>query len=385
MGYVDDFLFAETPEEAEALVPFVLEVISTLGWAINEKSQLIPSPTAEFLGTGINTTLFEYFITPEKLARATELLAKVMPQAIAGIPVTLDDTRSLTGFLSSQTIACPPLSVWTRDLHILTSACAKLGHSLLTINGDGITELTMGKRLLAEHNGAPIIHPVFSERYRLDAGETGLGCHSDSSGLVHSAALPNNLIGASSTLRELFALEDLLTKRGQDLQDRPCFVFDSANAVKILTKGGSGKKVLADATKRIYTLLQTRDISPVYAWVPRERNQRADKLSKRWDQAWIPNRSALSAIKQRWPHVKVTCNRFNTIGWFLRNRQTGQSEHTVLIFPQWPGQAWWPTLLTKATTVINLGAAHQCFEPLWHRDPIGVGKPPWQVHATLLQ
>jgi hypothetical protein len=116
MGYVDDFLFADRPGEAEALVPFVLEVFDLLGWQINSKSHLTPTPKIEFLGMGLDSNRFEYYITQEKLKKARGLIDTISPDASKCRPVLLSDVRALTGFLISQSIACPPLSVWTRDL-----------------------------------------------------------------------------------------------------------------------------------------------------------------------------------------------------------------------------------------------------------------------------
>jgi hypothetical protein len=235
-----------------------------------------------------------------------------------------------------------------------------------------------------EHNGSPIIHPGFSERYRIDAGETGIGSHKDHSNFEYSSPLPIWLIGSSSTLRELYGLEKLLKDKGKQIAKRPSFVFDSANAVKILTKGGSGKKDLANITKEIFNLLQQHGVDPVYAWVPREHNKRADELSKRWDQAWSITDATETLIRRAWPSGTIICNRFNTIGWFLRNRIPSPNGPTVLVYPHWPGQAWWPSLMAQSTDTIHLGPAHKCFLPLWHLDKIGVGIPNWPMHATLL-
>jgi hypothetical protein len=384
MGYVDDFLFADSPKTANTLVPFVLDLFATLGWEINAKSHLTPSLMIEFLGMGLDTTSFEYRLTPEKVERAQSLVDALLPSAQNGSAVLLADVRELTGFLISQTIACPPLSVWTRDLLRDASHCASMSKTSLILSEDSVDELNMIKPLLRNHNGAPIIHPGFSERWRLDAGESGAGGHKDSSTLEFSCPLPTDLIGSSSTLRELFAFEKLLTEKGSILAKHPCIVFDSANAVKILTKGGSGKKDIADATKNIFHLLHKLSVSPVYAWVPRERNKHADRLSKRWDHAWTLTGITTNRIHSVWPGVEIVCNRFNTIGWFLRNRKITRKGPVVIVFPKWHGQAWWPTLLSQSKGSIDLGFAFDCFLPTWQQDPIGTGRPPWMMHAALL-
>jgi hypothetical protein len=137
-----------------------------------------------------------------------------------------------------------------------------------------------------------------------------------------------------------------------------------------------------------WSLLVVREPPPqpssVYAWVPRERNQLADKLSKRWDYAWSLTDRATSQILNIWPGVRIVCNRFNTIGWLLRNRHTERPEPIILVYPHWSGQAWWPTLHSLSARTINIRRAFDCFLPTWDRDPVGVGKPPWRMHAALL-
>ena len=50
-------------------MPFVLEVFDLLGWQINSKSHLIPTPKIEFLGMGLDSDRFEYYIIKEKLKK----------------------------------------------------------------------------------------------------------------------------------------------------------------------------------------------------------------------------------------------------------------------------------------------------------------------------
>jgi hypothetical protein len=348
---------------------------------VNDKSQLEPVDRLEFLGFGVDAARFEFYITPEKLARGLSLVDSADDTLVKGGRVSLDDLQELTGFLQSQVLAAPPIRVWTRALYRISSECKKAGLADSAIDEEGVEELAMIRRILSEHNGSPIIHPGFSERYRLDAGETGWGAHSDSSALRYSSTLPTGLIGSSSTMREIYALKALLSVKGRDIAARPCFVFDSANAVRILTKGGSSNRALTAVTKDIFSLLEDLDMSPVYAWVPRSDNKEADKLSKRWDASWRLLGRSQAQIAAVWPGVPVVCIRFTRIGWLLRSRRIGGQAPIVLVVPHWPSQSWWPVLWHSGPPSFALGVAHECFLPLWAMDPCGVGKPPWRMHA----
>ena len=110
----------------------------------------------------------------------------------------------------------------------------------------------------------------------------------------HSAPLPMPLIGSSSTRREVHELEAFLASDEAAVLDGEVvrFSMDSSASISIMSKGGSGKEELADACKRITTWSQRRSITPVWNWIPRDRNVKADKASKRWDQAWTLNQRA---------------------------------------------------------------------------------------------
>ena len=37
-----------------------------------------------------------------------------------------------------------------------------------------------------------------------------------------------------------------------------------------------------------------------------------------------------------------------------------------------------------SASTINIGLAFDCFLPTWHKFPVGIGRPPWRMHAALL-
>jgi hypothetical protein len=56
----------------------------------------------------------------------------------------------------------------------------------------------------------------------------------------------------------------------------------------------------------------------------------------------------------------------------------------VLIAPFWPSQRWWPLLMREKRDLIWLGSAELIFKPLWVTDPVGIGRPQWEVCACLI-
>ena len=122
-------------------------------------------------------------------------------------------------------------------------------------------------------------NPLHQVTVFVDASETGYGGYCGS----HTVAgvLPTDVIGTSSTLRELCGVRLLTEELAERLQNkRVKYVLDSQPAIANLIKGGGDKSSLNDAIKEWWRICQRLSITPSYEWVPRENNKDADKLSK---------------------------------------------------------------------------------------------------------
>jgi hypothetical protein len=291
----------------------------------------------------------------------------------------------MTGFIQSQVLAIPAVKVWMRQIYTEMAAGLQAGSLYITLSPRADEELEMLYYLFENHNGAPISIATSTSTYKLDAGAAGCGAHAvDSSIEDFLEVLPVALIGTSSTCRELYTLKALLDKRGSEIVPGPCFTFDSADTVCILTKGSSPVQELQDLVKQIYHLLQKHDLRPVYAWVPRSENQHADRLSKRWCQSWRLTQESVARVEATWPSVPISCVRFNTIGNALLESAQSEQGSMVLIVPHWPSQCWWPLLVERAVETALLGKASDVFEASWKEDRIGVGIPRWSIYAILI-
>ena len=72
---LDDFLSIEGPEGDGSALARILEAFRSLGIPVNEKKVDGPSTVIEFLGITLDTIIFEARLSPEKVAKLTELLA----------------------------------------------------------------------------------------------------------------------------------------------------------------------------------------------------------------------------------------------------------------------------------------------------------------------
>ena len=93
--------------------------------------------------------------------------------------------------------------------------------------------------------------------------------------------LPWELLGASSTARELAAVECGIRAHAERLKGKKACVFmDSTAACRNLIKGGGGKQDLTNQCKNIWALCQELKADVQFAWLPREENKEADALSR---------------------------------------------------------------------------------------------------------
>ena len=379
-NFIDDWLTAANAKAPRAAIEFVLWLLTRLGWMLSvDKCVIDPVQVILYLGMLIDSVKYEFRVPQPKVDRARAL--KVMlERAYRGERLQSQDVRRLTGQVLSFSLAIPCVRVWTRSLYAFMP---EEGDCLLLAGPDQIEELEMLDRVVVERNGNPIRCREFSDTVKLDAGETGAGGHLLGGDLSFSEALPDHLIGTSSTRREMQGFAMFLEAEGATLAGRRVrFMFDSAASVCILVKGGSRVPVLTRLTKDIFLLLQRHCIDPVYEWTPRENNVLADKLSKRFDQSWQLTRGSTRLVQNTWPNIPISLVRFNTISNWLESRGPGPA---VLIAPFWPAQRWWPVLSRRQCGVLHLGVAFDVFQPKWANDPVGVGKPAWRIAAYLLQ
>ena len=159
-------------------------------------------------------------------------------------------------------------------------------------------ELTEIIRLLDTKNGAPIcIAALPIDSVFIDASECGYGGKFAFTNFY--GPLPEALIGKSSTLRELVAVETVLQKtldNGIQLPKRLLLCLDSNCAVRNLEKGGGPIKDLCDIVKRIFILCELIGTEIFPLWIPRDLNTEADELSKRVAKTWILRKSANQAL-----------------------------------------------------------------------------------------
>ena len=282
LNYLDDFLWASHPSQAETLTLFVKDLLTSLGWKFNDKCMFTPSHQVEFLGMLVDSE--KYWVTvPERKVQDIKQLVTDMKKKIneKGV-VTVHSLQVLGGTIRATSIAIKPATAWTREMNRCIARCEDDNTTYINTKHHDMSKLTHELDFWSSfdrHNGASIDHPLHQTTVTCDSSVSGYG--GACGAMKVSGVLPWQVIGRSSTLREITGLRLLCTKMIEHLANRRVkFVMDSQPAIANLTKGGGVVDELNDEIKRWWTLCDSHNIQATYEWVPREQNEEADKLSK---------------------------------------------------------------------------------------------------------
>ena len=384
LNYMDDFLWNESKEKMAALMEFVQWLLPRLGWGFNEKCVWTPQKAVVFLGLIVDAEAYQFRVPDDKIRRVAAVISIMRARAEKNQEISVDDLRVLNGRMMSFILAIEPVRVWTRSLHVETRGRA--GRPI-KLSSDAVEELKFWENI-QERNGKAIAHPLHTMTANVDASEAGWGIHVG--GVENAGYLPVELIGTSSTRRELVGLRLAAESVKHVLRHhRVRFRMDSYPAIRNLMKGGGPKPDLCDEIKLWWSWCRLNDVQPSYEWVPREENKTADKLSKSMERTWKLRTATRHFLLSKWahpPHTDATDienPEFNAIGHVIREAQK-ERKRVVLVFPGWSAQSWWLEIRKHALEVIFLGTADFVFESVRKHQRIGANQPDWKFFAALL-
>ena len=371
LNYLDDFLWAAKQGEENELVEFVLDLLTSLGWKLNEKGNLTPQHVAEFLGMTINTETYTVE-TPQRKMNEIKALAEDMKKAICeGRNIKMTDLQKLAGTIRATSIAVKAAPEWTREMNRWIARMENEGMRERNTQTTNTTELKNELDVWTEmerYNGAPIDNPEHQLTIYTDSGEQGWG---GTCGTMRVAGnLPVEVIGKSSTKRELYGLrmmvqtEEMREKlRGKRVKVR----MDSQAAVALLMRGGGQKDELNEEIKKWWKECEQNGIQATYEWIPREDNETADRLSKKNEfDCKITNmtergREKASEFARKEGHASFITPSFNAITKTISDIiQDGREE--VMIVPEWPAQAWWPKIMYTNVKAEMIGDSHEVYK-----------------------
>lgn len=209
--YLDDLiLMAPTKEELEAKMQVVAADLERLGLTVNwEKSKWFPQQRGEYLGLTIDTLKGVFEITPEQLGRLkAELDGFLSASRGAGVTVPARQAAKLAGRILCWKRALPQVTLFAHDLvDCLRRMSGQWGRDVF-IPDPAVRDLQWLREHLDQWNGHSMwkASRLLVLRLTSDAGEHFWAAEMllQDRLLPLRGPLPLDLVGASSTARELF-------------------------------------------------------------------------------------------------------------------------------------------------------------------------------------
>jgi hypothetical protein len=296
LQYLDDFLIAgATKSEAEASAQQVVELLSRLGFLVNlSKCELVAAQRRVFLGVIVDTVARVLVADPDKLSAVAET-ARVMARRVRrGRHPTVLDVQRLLGSLRFLTWCVQGAKV--RQVHLMT--CLRLALRRQASQRRRVPRCILAPPALQELDwwaalqqpaGVSLELPPRAVSVEVDATDSmaGFQWRSARAAWTDSVPLPAEVIGRSSALRELAAIElavcSALASPELAALQRPATVHvatDSKAAMGCLRRVYSSVPAMARVARRIWLAVLASDVELEVEFVPGSQNVLADGLSR---------------------------------------------------------------------------------------------------------
>jgi hypothetical protein len=279
-------------------------------------------------------------------------------------------------------LALEGVAVWTRGLYAdITLALKECGqrneqarHSTLYLRETALADVNfwayrLGKQIL---NGLPIndggSEVLVTVQIHSDASDVGYGAHRGTEESQVSGELPVEVLGQSSTAREITGVMLAANQMIGELRGRRVRIcMDSYPAIRNFINGGGSKQDLNALVKEWWVWCRMNRITPLYKWIPREENTLADDLSKiaattipiqpkveQTIRKWLDKIGEPGMHQNQWLQTRVQCPVFDNIPLRLAEMRRARKPACIVV-PLWPGRAWRADLLHLSEASLSLG------------------------------
>jgi hypothetical protein len=311
-AYLDDILIlGDTTIEHAQAVRMVVDDLKAAGLRISkEKAFLRPYSVIDFLGLTIDLTDHSFRVPPDKM----EKVRTNARDLLRSNQIKVRDALAFIGRIAFLAIAVPFAIFFRAEL--LNLVGGKDPNHSVNMTQSVRTELTwwtqeatarmftqrswpfrqFNHTRLRASRGAPQSTPSF--QMSSDASEDGIGLRQVNGKLI-GEPLPKDLIGTSSTARELYGLTRLLEMGG----------FPDGAVIRLLTdstgaaataNGTSVRAGTAAIARRLFEVAMARNIIVQVEWTPRELLDDEDSAS-RWSSGSLAfARPSLPACRSLW-------------------------------------------------------------------------------------
>ena len=386
LRYLDDWLIlAKSLQECLWARDKVFQLCQELGIQLNlEKSQMVPTQVATYLGMIINSTTLRASPAPKRCSSLLSLIEEFL--SFEKQPASL--WRSLLGHLASLTRLIPGGRLRMRSLQLVMrrSWDFKDDRVLITWNRQcqedllwwsNPDRLTLGCSL-------SLLSPNLA--FWSDASDEGWGAHLAESTVSGLWSMEEKSL--SINLRELRAIRLGLSHFAPQIEGQTVAVFsDNSTAVAYLRKeGGTVSPLLNQEAQLILRWTESLGISLIPQFIMGSNNVIADALSrqgqvlgsewtlcqevvniliKRWPSTVdlfatsmnyrlpvyfspLPDQmsAGTDAFLQKWDHLQAYAfPPFSIIRQVINKIRASQGLELTLIAPFWPQKEWFPDLL----------------------------------------
>jgi hypothetical protein len=352
-----------------------------------DKCQLQPAHVIQFLGFVIDTLHGVFHLTAIRKKKLHDAISACLASS-SRLPAKL--VARTTGPITSCSLVTGPLSgLFSRFLHRALNTRLSWNASV-SLDPPAISELQFWQQSLQRFS-SKAIWPAHSllRVLHYDAGADGWGGFLSIDGHEHRAhgvwAADERHGERSSTWRELEGLFRLLKSFRQFLSGFSVLARgDALNVFYLLHRGGSKAEHLQEICLRLFWFCHDHEIELLPEWIPREKNQLADYLSKVvemddfglqpemfqfvvsefgplevdlfasghnallpvfFSEFWCPGSAGVNAFTVSWHGSSSYC--FPPPRLVFRTLQHARESRAriVLMVPDWKGQPWWPLLV----------------------------------------
>jgi len=286
--YLDDGIAAGYPKSLMIVQrnSMVSDLMSS-GLTINiKKSSLEPEIEKEWLGFTINTNDMRMYIPNKKLKAVLSFLDTILRFDY----VTTRSIAKFAGRIIAMSIAIGPLTrLFTRQMYKFIDDKNSLGctwDSYRPLTTEVKSELTFWKSNLSAVNGLEFkTSPEITKICYSDASQYAYGGFivEKLNNVIAQGNFSNFEANTSSTYRELSAVKNVLSSLAHKLKNNAVqWNSDNENVTRIIN-AGSTKEYLQKLAIDIYNINVRNNIRLYPQWIPREKNQIADSISKSFD------------------------------------------------------------------------------------------------------
>ena len=346
------------------------------------KSDWSLSTTKESLGFTVDSADMRLKVPADKITAVVDMITS----ALAARQTSLGLVHSIWGTIQSLYPALQGASAYCYEIGrqvVAETGLGREGPDMITLSEAARSELVMLRSHIQMFGprGMPVPCLLRQEVVWSDAGEFGYGGHLRAPEKEHHAILPPELIGTSSTRRELYGMRKVTLRLGDSLRGKKVlFLMDSRAGVQNMPNQGGTIRELNEGYREWLQLCNDLGIEPYFEWIPREQNQRADTLSKRVPLKWTLTPLAEEAVAKAFPGQAWTLPDLNHFGNVIAEAQQNGGD-LLLVHPVWPASPWWNLITAFGTQRAELPDASKA---LMCKARGRAGPTPWKMRATLL-